>query len=440
MRKRKIPNRTVEYLPQSSLKKNPRNARTDSPQQIKLIAESVKYFGFNNPILIDDHNMIVAGHGRWDAAAELGMDLVPTIRLSGLTKDQIRAYILADNQLALKAGWEKSILAIELQHLLRADLDFDVTITGFEVPEIDLILQEASQQSDPADELEPASNGPAVTRPGDLWKLGEHVILCGNSLDPGIFAQLLPKLLADVVFVDPPYNVPIDGNVSGNGSIKHSEFAMAAGEMSEAEFIEFLSTAFSRLVEHSKPGSIHFACMDWRHIGEILAAGKKVYDSLLNLCIWAKDNGGMGSFYRSQHELVFVFRNGKAKHRNNIQLGRFGRNRSNLWSYPGANTLSRQNIEGNLLAMHPTVKPVALVADALLDCSAPRNVVLDCFLGSGSTLLAAERTGRICRGIELDPLYVDVALRRWRAQTGRPIVHVNTGMSFEEREKEVLYG
>jgi DNA modification methylase len=236
----------------------------------------------------------------------------------------------------------------------------------------------------------------------------------------------------DLVFVDPPYNVAIDGHVSGNGSIQHREFQMASGEMSEDEFIQFLTCSLGLLARHSKVGSVQFVCMDWRHAGELLAAGKQAYDCLLNLCVWAKDKGGMGSLYRSQHEFIFVFRAGKSSHRNNVQLGRFGRNRTNVWNYPGVNTLSRQNDEGNLLELHPTVKPVALVADAILDCSAPGNLVLDSFLGSGSTLMAAQRTGRICRGIEIDPLYVDTAIRRWQRETGAEAIHAESGKRFED--------
>jgi DNA modification methylase len=248
---------------------------------------------------------------------------------------------------------------------------------------------------------------------------------------------------ADVVFIDPPYNVAIDGHVCGNGSVRHREFEMASGEMSDFEFVSFLAASLRLLVRYSTSGSVHFVCMDWRHMGELLAAGKQVYDSLLNLCIWVKNNGGMGSFYRSRHELVFVWRNGHSQHRNNVQLGRYGRNRSNVWEYPGVNTFSKQSDEGNLLALHPTVKPIALVADALLDCSARGDAVLDAFLGSGSTLIAAERTGRVCHGIELDPIYVDTAVRRWQRYTGDQAIHAGTGKRFDEiacKELEVQHG
>ncbi|MGB8480718.1 MAG: DNA methyltransferase [Acidobacteriaceae bacterium] len=423
---------SIVYQPIEVLTAYPHNARTHSKRQIRQIADSIVAFGFTNPILIDKENTIVAGHGRVEAAKLLGMSVAPTIRLSSLTEDQIRAYILADNRLAEKAGWEASTLAIELQYLLTVDLGFDVTITGFEVPEIDLIIQEATNKPDADDEVGPFALGPPVTRPDDLWLLGKHRILCGSSLDEASYAKLMKGRKADAVFVDPPFNVPIHGHVSGNGSIQHREFQMASGEMSEEEFVRFLNSSLGLLAQHSKNGSIHYVCMDWRHAGELAAVGKQIYDTQLNLCVWAKDNGGMGSFYRSQHELIFVFRNGTSSHRNNVQLGRFGRNRTNVWNYPGVNTLSRQGEEGNLLALHPTVKPVALVADALLDCSAPGNLILDSFLGSGSTVIAAGRTGRICYGIEIDPLYVDTAIRRWQRYTGAQAIHAETGKRFEE--------
>lgn len=428
------PEMAVVYVPTASLEPYARNARTHNKQQIKMIADSIRAFGFTNPILTDQTNTIVAGHGRLEAAKLIGMPMVPAIRLENLTPDQIRAYILADNKLAEKAGWDDSILAIELQHLLTVDLGFEVTVTGFEVPEIDLLVGHAATERGPEAEPEPAVSGPPVSQPGDLWQLGNHRILCADALQETSLATLMEGRKADAVFVDPPYNVAIDGHVSGNGSVRHREFEMASGEMTEGEFVQFLATGLGLLSRHSKAGSVHFACMDWRHAGELLAAGKSAYGSLLNLCVWAKDKGGMGSFYRSQHELVFVFRNGKASHRNNVQLGKFGRNRTNLWQYPGANTLSRQGDEGNLLALHPTVKPVSLIADAILDCTRPGDLVLDSFLGSGSTLLAAERTGRICRGIELDPLYVDTAIRRWQQATKQIAVHAESGKRFEEEE------
>ena len=423
---------TEHYLPIDSLTAYHKNARSHSKSQIRQIAESIKAFSFTNPVLIADNKTIIAGHGRVAAAKLLGMDKVPTIRLEGLSDDEIRAYVIADNRLAEKAGWDKSILAIELQHLVTIDNDFDVTITGFEVPEIDLILEEAARKQDEDDTFDVDETNQPVTQPGDHWRLGKHHVLCGSALEESSYKALMTGRRAHVVFSDPPYNVAIDGNVCGNGSVRHREFAMASGEMNEAEFVAFLTTSLRLLARHSTNGSVHFICMDWRHAGELLAAGRQIYEALLNLCVWVKDNGGLGSFYRSRHELVFVFRNGKGPQRNNVQLGKFGRNRTNVWEYPGVNTLSRQTEGGNLLALHPTVKPVALVADALLDCSARGDIVLDPFLGSGTTLIAAERVGRICHGIEIDPRYVDVAIRRWQQHTGDHAIHVATGKSFDD--------
>ncbi len=426
---------SIIYRPVEELVPHSSNARIHSTRQIRQIAASIREFGFANPVLTDCKNRIIAGHGRVAAAKLLGLPLVPTISLEGLTEDQIRAYVIADNRLAEKSNWDKSILAIELQHLLTLDnqLSCEITVTGFEIPEIDLILEEAKENKpDPDDVLEIDEMTPAITQPGDLWQLGKHRVLCGNSLAPSSYKALMNSRSANVTFVDPPYNLIIDGNVSGHGSIRRREFAMASGEMDEAEFAAFLRQALALLARHSRSNSVHFVCMDWRHSGELLAAGKQAYQSLLNVCVWVKDNGGLGSFYRSRHELVFVFQKGKGRFRNNIQLGRFGRYRSNVWEYPTTRAVSRRSEEGNLLTAHPTTKPVAMVADALLDCSARGDLVLDSFLGSGTTLIAAERVGRICYGIEIDPLFVDVAIRRWQKHTGDSAIHTVTNKRFDE--------
>lgn len=422
----------VTYRLIESLKPYANNARTHTKQQIKKISLSIQEFGFTNPVLIDESDTIVAGHGRVAAAKLLHLESVPTIRLGNLSPAQIRAYVLADNSIATQAGWDPEILKIELQNIVIEDA-IDISLTGFEVPEIDLILNSPASDADPADEI-PDESVEVTCRPGDLWLLGNHRIVCGDARDEAPFSLLMQDLRASVVFADAPFNVVIDGHASGNGKVHHAEFAMASGEMSESEFTRFLHDSFTQLAAWSTSGSIHFLCMDWRHLNELLTAGRSVYDSLLNVCIWNKGTGGMGSFYRSQHEMIFVFKKGKTAHRNNVQLGKFGRNRTNVWSYPGANALSRSGEEGNVLAMHPTVKPVALIADALLDCSARGEIVLDSFLGSGSTLLAAERIGRICHGIEIEPKYVDVAIRRWQNLTGERAIHASTGVAFDEFE------
>jgi DNA modification methylase len=421
----------IETMPIDALRPYGRNARTHSRKQIRQIARSIERFGFCNPVLIDDEQQIIAGHGRVEAAKLLKMDQVPTVRLSHLSETDKRAYILADNRLAEKAGWDKEMLAIELQGLI--DLDIEVELTGFETAEIDLILEEAREAKDssgPEDDIPDHGAGPVVSRRGDLWVLGQHRLLCGDARNEAAYEDVLDGQTADFVFTDPPYNVPIDGHVSGLGRIRHGDFAMGCGEMSEAEFTAFLEQVFSQLAAHSADGSIHQICMDWRHMGEMLAAGRRVYRELKNVCVWNKTNAGMGTFYRSKHELVFVWKHGSAPHINTFELGQYGRSRSNVWDYAGVNTLKPGRLEE--LAMHPTVKPVALVADAIKDCSRRGSIVLDPFAGSGTVLIAAERTGRNACALELGPHYVDLAVRRWQAYTGKAAVLEVIGASFEE--------
>jgi hypothetical protein len=366
---------------------------------------------------------------------------VPTICLEHLTPIQAKAYLIADNRLTEVSEWDDKLLAEQLMELSLVEINFDLEITGFEMAEIDLriaSLGEVEAEDDPADQIQAA--GPAVTKPGDIWILGKHRIICGSAIEAATYDALLEGKRANLIFTDPPYNVPVQGHVSGNGATHHREFAMASGEMSEEQFTDFLRQTCSLLATHSTSGAIHYVCMDWRHLGELLVAGEAAYSSLVNICVWVKHNGGMGSLYRSQHELVLVFKNGEKPHVNNVQLGKFGRNRTNVWNYRGANDFGRETEEGNLLAMHPTVKPVALVADAILDCSKRGDVVLDAFLGSGSTLIACERTGRCCHGIEIDPLYVDTAIRRWQKYTGAVTISAADGRTFEQSETEVSNG
>jgi DNA modification methylase len=327
----------------------------------------------------------------------------------------------------------------------RSTSDFNLEVTGFSMGGIDLRIEQSSVSpgsgSDPADELQSSADEPPVTRPGDLWRAGRHLVRCGDALDPASYELLMQDSWANVVFTDPPYNLPIYGHVSGKGRVRHREFAMGSGEMTPVQFTHFLTKALRLLVRQSVDGSLHYICMDWRHLLELMTAADGVYPETKNICVWVKDNAGMGSLYRSQHELIFVFKSGAAPHRNNIQLGQYGRNRTNVWHYPSVSNFGRRGEEGNLLALHPTVKPVALVADAIMDCSARGDIVLDPFLGSGSTLIAAERVGRMCRGIELDPLYVDAAIRRWQRFTGDRAIHAESGVRFDDlvRESEVRH-
>jgi DNA modification methylase len=309
------------------------------------------------------------------------------------------------------------------------DVSFDVTTIGFELPEVDLLLDEASA-ADPngsdAEDAVPAPPAEAITKLGDMWELGHHRLLCGDALAAASYTLLMGTDRADVLFTDPPYNVPIDGFVGGAGKVKHRTFAMGCGEMSEAEFSSFLQSALANAAAHCRDGAIAFVCMDWRHMEEMLKAGKAVFSELKNLCVWTKTNGGMGSLYRSQHELVFVFKHGDSASENNVELGRFGRNRTNVWSYAGANAF-KQGRDAEL-AMHSTVKPVALVQDALKDVSSRGALVLDPFGGSGSTLIAAEKCGRSARLIELDPIYCDVIVKRWEAFTGKTAKRAQASM------------
>ncbi len=429
-------NLKIENTAASALKLRSTNPRTHSKKQIRQIAESIKQFGFLNPVLIDRDEGIIAGQGRVEAARMLGIETVPTIRLEDLTEGEIRAYVIVDNRLAELAGWDRELLAIELQGLIEVDLDFDITITGFEMAEIDILISEQNQaeEDDPDDDVPEVADGPAVTRPGDIWSMGKHRLICGDATDADTYARLLEGAEAQMVFTDPPYNVPIEGHVSGLGNVKHREFAMASGEMTEQEFTAFLASAFTNLTAHSADGAIHFICMDWRHMGEVITAGRDIYTEFKNLCVWAKTNGGMGSLYRSQHELVFVFKAGTAPHINNVELGKHGRYRTNLWTYAGINSFGKDRDAE--LALHPTVKPVKLVAEAILDCSNRGGIVLDAFAGSGTTLIAAEKTGRRGYGIELDPRYCDVIIKRLAAGTKVEVIHAATGKSFAEIEQD----
>ena len=428
--------------PLAALKLYQGNPREHSAKQIKQIAHSIETFGFNVPVLIDGAEQVIAGHGRVLACRHLGWTDVPTIQLDHLSPMQARAFMLADNRLTDLSSWNDVLLAETLRDLSLAELDFNLEAIGFEMGEIDLRIESLENDTvrgpDPADTCDKPLPGPAVTKHGDLWVLGRHRLLCGDALDAQAFAQLLAGKRAAMVFTDPPYNVPIAGHVSGLGAIQHREFAMAVGEMSKEEFTNFLQSAMTLIAHHSQDGSLHFVCMDWRHLSEVLTAGQAVYSELKNLCVWAKDNAGMGSLYRSQHELVLVYKSGRGGHRNNVELGRHGRHRSNIWRYAGVNSFGRNSEEGNLLNLHPTVKPVALVADAILDCTARGAIVLDPFLGSGTTLIAAERVGRRCYGLELDPLYVDTIVRRWQTLTGDEAQHATSGETFDARASSMM--
>jgi DNA modification methylase len=423
----------IEHLPISALRADPDNARTHSDKQISLIAGSIERFGFYAPIVVDENNLILAGNGRFQAAAKLGITEIPVTRVNDLSETDRRALALADNKIAELAGWDDKAVQRELNRLF--DDGYDLEITGFSTADLDFSIPDDAAQEPEEVEL-PGQNTKAVTKPGDLWRLGDHRILCGDARSSHDWEQLLGDDRAALVFADLPYNVPIDGFVSGNGKVRHREFLMGSGELSPPEFIAFMREIFRNCVRFSANGSIHYQCMDWRHIREILDAADGVYDQFKQLVIWNKGVGGQGAFYRSQHELVFVFKSGSARHINNFGLGQGGRYRTNVVDYPGANSF-RKGREADLAA-HATVKPTALVVDFVLDCSNRGDLIADPCLGSGTTILAAAKSGRRGAGIELDPLYVDTAIRRITAATGIEAVLENDGRCFGEVADERL--
>ena len=409
---------------------NPKNARKHSVKQLKQLENSIQAFGNNTPITIDEKRKILCGHARFETLKRLGHTQIPTVGIEHLNEAQKRAFMIADNKIAENATWDEELLSLELEYLTQLEVDVDVNLTGFSMGEIDVLLGAAEQSV--AEEPPPPPPEPenTVTMLDDVWQLGPHRILCGDCRDNDVMESLMDSRLAQMVITDPPYNVPINGHVSGLGKNKHDEFAMATGEMTYAEFIEFLFDALLQMDRACVEGALQYVFMDWRHQFELLIARQQLQNPLVNLCVWVKTNGGMGSLYRSQHELIFIFKKGSAPHINNVELGTHGRYRTNVWTYPGVNTFGEGRDEA--LASHPTVKPVAMVADAILDVTHRGNIVLDGFLGSGTTLLAAEQTGRVCYGVEIDPRYVDVSLQRWMVASGDDAVHLQSGHTFDD--------
>jgi DNA modification methylase len=416
----------INYLAPSALRSYAANARVHSKKQIRQIARSIERFGFTNPVLISDDGEIIAGHGRVEAARLLGMPSIPTLALSHLSATERCAYVIADNKLALNAGWDKEILAIELQALV--DLSFDVEVTGFSLAEIDLTLEEARESSvegpsAPEDEI-PAIAGNPITRRGDIWRLGRHRLICGDARNADDYVRLLDGERVDLIFTDPPYNVPIDGHVSGRGRVKHRKFA------SEEAFTAFLIETLGAAAKTCSDGAVAFVCTHWRRMGELCAAGKAVFSELKNVCVWNKKigNGGVGGLYWSKHELVFVFKVGAGPHTNSFGLRESGR--ANVWDYRDVSSMSATR--GEELEMPPTVKPVALVADAIKDCSKRGDIVLDAFGGSGTTLIAAEKCRRSARLIEYEPIYCDTIIRRYERMTGKSALLSSSSESFED--------
>lgn len=435
----------IEYTTIENINPYKGNPKVHEDKQIQQIAKSIERFGFNTPILIDEKSEIIAGHGRLLAAKLLKLETVPVVRLIHLSEPEKKAYRIADNKLSENGQWDTNLLKLEFSEIeqlaLNLEDELNLDITGFDFKDIDVLLSEDKTPEKANERLNSVPYVPEneiVSKHGDVWLLGKHRVICGDSLQEETYQRLLDKFHANMVFIDPPYNVKIQGHVCGTGQTKHKEFAFASGEMNEAEFTSFLKIVMKNISKYSTKTSVHYICLDWRHLYELFSASRDVYSKMLNMVVWCKKNGGMGSFYRSQHELIFVFQNGKGSHINNVELGKHGRYRTNVWHYAGVNSFGS---EQKNLKLHPTVKPVELVRDAILDASKRGDIVLDAFLGSGTTLIAAEKAGRVCYGIEYEPLYIDTIIRRYHELTGIWAIHQDSQKSYEqllqEKQEEV---
>jgi DNA modification methylase len=427
----------IEQMSIDALSASPHNARKHSERQVGEIANSMKRIGFTNPILIDERNMILAGEGRFRASKKLGLTSIPCVRLIGLSDKEKRTYMLSDNKIALNSTWDLEALSIELREIMTSEIEIE--LTGFEMPEIDILLAK-TDKADPKSRVDsvedvapPVSEAPAVSRSGDVWRLARHRLICGDALDSSVLDRLMAGDQAVMMFTDQPYNLPIDGFVSGRGKVRHREFVQGAGELSSSGFERFLENGLRASYLHLCEGALAYTCMDWRHMPEMLSAGHSVFQELKQWCVWDKKTAGMGTFYRSQHEMVLIWKKGTGSHRNNFGLGEKGRHRTNVWRYPGLNGFTKGRKEQ--LELHSTVKPVAMVADAIMDVSDRGEIVLDPFGGSGTTLIAAEQTGRSARLVEIDPLYCDVIVRRWEKQTGQSAELVSSNETFERTER-----
>jgi DNA modification methylase len=434
MLKQQKPKMEIVYKPVSELKPYENNPRRHSKKQIGQIAQSIVHFGFVNPIIISDDGTIAAGHGRYLAALMLGFKEVPTVLLGNMSPYDLNLYRITDNRLAELSGWDDEILAIELEVLSEiSSPQLDMTISGFTETEIDKLLRRTSKDVDDEvpEDIQSLAREKAVSKAGDIWILGSHKILCGDSMKPESYELLMEAEKARACVTDPPYNVSISNHVTTKRG-KYKEFANASGDDTPEQFTNFLMSFMHHATAHSVDGSLHYIFSDWRHTRETSAACYAVYKELKNICIWNKDNGGMGSLYRSKHEMVYVCKHGTEPHVNNIELGKNGRYRTNVWDCPGQNTFHKDRDKE--LAMHPTVKPLQLIADIILDCTKNKDIVLDPFGGAGTTLLAAEKTGRRARLIEIDPIYVDVTIRRWQQKYGLEAVHGASGKAFNAME------
>jgi DNA modification methylase len=424
----------IAYLSPQRLRPSRNNARTHSKKQLKQIARSIERFGFVNPVLISDELEVIAGHGRLEAAKMLGMTKVPTVRLSNLSAAERRAYLIADNRLAELAGWDRDLLAIELQGLVEIQFD-DIELTGFSLGEIDQILDEAAEKTAPEpareDDIPAGSLGdPAVSRAGDLWVLGSHRLLCGDAADPTSYQVLLDGEQAGLVLADPPRNVSTEGNVCGDDQ---ADVAMVGGETSEHQFIAVARAFLQRGRENTKDGTILFVFVDWQHLYGLLTASREAELALKDLVVWSRGSAPIGSFYRSGYELVLVLQNGEAPRPELAKSDRRRQKRTNIWEYAAVSRSQAGRIEGPARRHRPG-KPTALIADAMRDVTQRGAIVLDPFAGDGATIIAAEKTGRHGRAIERDPLACDVIVRRWQRYTGEAARLAGSDLTFDDVE------
>jgi DNA modification methylase len=420
---------TITDVPVASIRPYPNSPRVHSKAQRKKAKKLIQHHGVATPLLVDANHQIIDGHLRWEVAQELGLETLPCVIIPSRNEANNRDLRLAINKLPEDTRWDREKLFIELSSLV--EIKYDLELTGHDQGAIEIILDyEPTPRNVVEDAPLPIPDRPAVTKPGDLWLLGPHRLRQGDACNPDDVADVVGDAKVRVVFADFPYNCRIGGFVSGLGQPKHREFPQASGEMSAEEFFRFKKRCLEVLINHLIDGAIIYACMDWRNIRSLISAGEALGLDLKNICVWAKTAAGMGTFYRSQHELIAVFKYGTAEHINNFELGQYGRSRTNLWSYRGMTGFSKDRKD--LLKVHPTVKPQIMVADAIRDVSKRGDVVFDPFSGSGTTLMAAHETGRVCCTIELDPLYVDAAILRWQAATGIDAVLAATGETFDE--------
>lgn len=417
--------------PCNTLKANPAAVGVHPKQQIKKLRRSIERTGTLAPPVVDENYVILSGHARVEAVSAQSA-AIPIVQIFGLSEAQKRMFLLSDNRISEDARLDRERLAEQIPELtaLFQDAGFEISDTGFEIAEFDALTVDFSDQNEVDDPIDPTSlQEPIILRPGDLFQLGEHRIAVGDARDAELLDRLLAGTAVECAFLDVPYNLA-QAALSSRGKVQHADFAFASGEMNQQEYVTFLSAALGNAARVSAPGAVHFICIDWRHVQSMIAAASSIYGEYLNLVVWNKTNAGQGGLYRNQHELIGVFRVGQARHLDNVQMGRHGRNRSNVWTYPGANGFGAERMAN--LATHPTVKPVQLVADALKDVTRLGAMVLDTFVGSGTTILAGEQVGRRVRAVEIEPRYAQIAIRRWERITGRAAVCVETGATVDD--------